>query len=273
MWVEDGARLVNTGAVGKRDFVNGQHAFVNAIGARGRRSLARFAVVAAAGLLLWRLGPFGTFADLAPGERLAYWLGLTALQWLLSVAALQLLRPFAAPRVAAIVAAAVLAAIPVSFAVAWAEMLLRVERDLGPADLLGIAGDVALIGVPLLLITHGLLAVRNDEPTPEPRADTLMAQVPPEKRGRLHAIEAEDHYVRVHTERGQHLLLMRFGDALGAVPAAAGAQVHRGWWVARDAAVAEHRTGDRLQLELSDGTRVPVSRTYVRSARESGLIR
>ena len=44
-----------------------------------KKWLGPLLVAAAAGLLLFRLGPFDTFSDLQPVPRLAYWLGLTLL--------------------------------------------------------------------------------------------------------------------------------------------------------------------------------------------------
>ena len=86
------------------------------------------------------------------------------------------------------------------------------------------------------------------------------------------ALESEDHYVRVRTTAGDELLHMRFGDALDRLPANLGSRVHRGWWVARGAVRSQRRDGDRVMIELLDGTEVPVSRSYAIAARQAGLI-
>ncbi|MEM9170116.1 MAG: LytTR family DNA-binding domain-containing protein [Pseudomonadota bacterium] len=59
----------------------------------------------------------------------------------------------------------------------------------------------------------------------------------------LLAVSAEGHYVRVHTTGGDHLLLLRFREALDALGVAEGGQVHRSWRVARDA-VTDVQRGD-----------------------------
>ena len=51
----------------------------------------------------------------------------------------------------------------------------------------------------------------------------------------LWAVEAEDHYLRVHTARRQELILMRLSDAVNELQGIEGAQTHRSWWVARGA--------------------------------------
>jgi len=99
----------------------------------------------------------------------------------------------------------------------------------------------------------------------------FLERLPPRLRGAdLHAIEAEDHYLRLHTSKGQDLILMRLGDAVEELQGLEGAQVHRSWWVAR-AAVEDVRRGDgRAVLTLKGGVEAPVSRTYSRLLREAG---
>lgn len=233
-------------------------------------------VALAAGLLLARLGPFDTFSDLPAFERAAYWIGLTLLLAAQILVALHLLGErlgrlhWAVPAAAAGSAGA----LPSAFEVAWAESLLRVERDLGPADLLAIYGDVLLIAIPLALAMRAVMAAPPPSAGPPPAGgpDRLLSALSPERRGALLALAAEDHYLRVFTDRGEELILRRFGDALIDVSALDGAQVHRGWWVARDAVVGSEREGDRTILSLVNGVRVPVSRTYAKAARDSGLV-
>lgn len=99
----------------------------------------------------------------------------------------------------------------------------------------------------------------------------FLERLPPKLRGaELWAVEAEDHYLRLHTSRGQDLILLRLADAVGELEGLEGAQVHRSWWVARDA-VTDIRRGDgRATLTLKDGAQVPVSRTYAAALRERG---
>lgn len=118
-------------------------------------------VALAAGALLARLGPFDTFSELPAAERAAYWIGLTLLLGVQILVALHLLRaPLARLHWTAVAALAGLAgAVPSAFEVAWAESLLRVERDLGPVDLVAIYGDVALIAVPLALAMRAAMGL------------------------------------------------------------------------------------------------------------------
>jgi hypothetical protein len=265
-------------AVASGDFVNAGHVEAR----RGWLPLRNLLIVAAVGAVLGRIGPFDTFSELTTGARYAYWIGLTLLLWLQTAIAMHLLRDAGGHwswPVRTIVAA-LLGALPAAFEVAWAESLLRVSRDLGLADVAMIYGDVALISValalPLELIDgHRLIGARLDAVHSAEGAgdiDDLIAALPPERRGALLALEAEDHYLRVHTERGNVLIHQRFSDAVGRVVTIDGLRVHRSWWVARGAVERVARDGDRLVLYLRGGLVVPVSRTYALAVRDAGLV-
>ncbi|MGY6661151.1 MAG: LytTR family DNA-binding domain-containing protein [Glycocaulis sp.] len=90
------------------------------------------------------------------------------------------------------------------------------------------------------------------------------------RSARLISMSSEDHYLRVRTDAGEALILMRLSDAVAACSALNGAQVHRSWWVARSA-VSDARKGDgRGTLVLENGTEVPVSRSYYPALRDAG---
>jgi hypothetical protein len=126
----------------------------------------------------------------------------------------------------------------------------------------GIASILAAIQLALLL-----LDARGDAPVVQvpgraeqvDRADPLPLPLP--LRGaRIEALQAEDHYVRVHTAVGQALIRMRMSDARAALAHFDGVTPHRSWWVARDAAVSLAGEDGRFLLTLLCGLKVPVSR-------------
>ncbi|HXV00362.1 MAG TPA: LytTR family DNA-binding domain-containing protein [Caulobacteraceae bacterium] len=86
----------------------------------------------------------------------------------------------------------------------------------------------------------------------------------------LWAVEAEDHYLRLHTSLGQDLILMRLGDAIAELEGIEGARTHRSWWVARAAVQRVEREDGRARLVLPDGAEAPVSRAYVKTLRATG---
>lgn len=86
----------------------------------------------------------------------------------------------------------------------------------------------------------------------------------------LLALASEDHYLRVYTDVGNAMILMRLSDAIAELGGANGAQTHRSWWVARDAVTKAARGDGKAVLTLSDGTEAPVSRTYYRALSGQG---
>jgi hypothetical protein len=94
----------------------------------------------------------------------------------------------------------------------------------------------------------------------------LISRLPSHLRGRILCLEMEDHYVRVHTDRGSGLMLLRLSDAIAEAEAATqGRQVHRSWWVSDEAVEHFERVGRTGQIHLNGGLRAPVSQRYLRS--------
>lgn len=113
--------------------------------------------------------------------------------------------------------------------------------------------------------------VETHAAAPEAPPARFLDRLPPRLRGgRLHAVQAEDHYLRLHTDRGSDLILMRLSDALTELEGLEGAQTHRSWWVARDAVRDVSRGDGRAVLTLEGGLQAPVSRRYARALRQAG---
>ncbi len=147
---------------------------------------------------------------------------------------------------------------------------------------LGMLGELA---VPVLVITLAMTAVNalaDRQPVmthaaPEaadagkrPERARLLDRLPGKLAGaEILAIEAEDHYLRLHTSRGSDLILLRLADALVELEGIEGAQTHRSWWVARSAVQGARRADGRAILLLRGGVEVPVSRTYAKALRDA----
>lgn len=99
----------------------------------------------------------------------------------------------------------------------------------------------------------------------------FLDRLPAKLRGaELWAVQAEDHYLRLHTSRGSDLILMRLSDAITELEGIEGARTHRSWWVAR-AAIDDARRGDgRATLHLKGAIEAPVSRSYAKALRDAG---
>lgn len=239
-------------------------------------------VLTACGLLLGILGPFGTHLLMAFGPRLAYWLATAAAIGGPIALALWAMRrhvfrdrlPWWAP-----LGVAVLATLPGILVVRaalshWAPDALQ---HVGTAELACQILLLNLLGVGIDALGRRLRAgsapaAETTEPGPVSQA---QAALPPPAgpglgdrlpaalaRARLLALQAEDHYLRVHTTAGETLIHMRLSEAVLCLGGVEGMQVHRSHWVARSALAGSERRDGRLFLRLEGGGLVPVSRSF-----------
>jgi len=90
--------------------------------------------------------------------------------------------------------------------------------------------------------------------------------------GPLLALAGEDHYVRAIAPAREELVLVRLRDAVAELAGRDGMQVHRSWWVAREAVREVRRDGRAITLVLANGRQVPVAREKVPVLRQSGWL-
>ncbi|MEJ0067202.1 MAG: LytTR family DNA-binding domain-containing protein [Caulobacteraceae bacterium] len=116
--------------------------------------------------------------------------------------------------------------------------------------------------------THAAPPSADGSSAPPPK---FLGRLPEKLQGaELFAVEAQDHYLRLHTSLGQDLILLRLADAIAELEGLEGAQTHRSWWVAKAAVASVERGDGRATLTLKDGAEVPVSRGFSRPLREAG---
>jgi len=131
--------------------------------------------------------------------------------------------------------------------------------------------------VAIVVTAFGQLAGRRQqtsspEETPAARP-LLLDRLPPKFRDAdLYAISSEDHYVRIHSAAGEHMMLMRLSDAEDLALPLIGLKPHRSWWVAESGVETVEKSGGKLQITLKSGTQVPVSREGAKRVREAGWV-
>ncbi len=114
-------------------------------------------------------------------------------------------------------------------------------------------------------------AVPMDAPVKE--ADVrLHRRLSPAFAGPIVALESEDHYVRVHGQRGSELILMRLRDAIAEMDDVPGAQTHRSWWVAKAALADGASVGKGREIRLTNGLSAPIARDSLDRLRQSGFL-
>ncbi len=221
------------------------------------------------------LGPLGSSA-LSLWPRLGYWFVGMVGGTVIGVIVVTYLRDRIGwadrPILTGLIAAAILTG-PVSLLV-WATGSIAFNDDVFELQALGL-DIVPVFTVSWCMCAINLLAQRQPVEThthpADPAAPRFLERLPPKLCGaELWAVEAEDHYLRLHTSQGTDLVLMRLSDAIIELDGIEGAQTHRSWWIARKAVHAAELINGRAILSLADGTIVPVSRTYVRALRAEG---
>lgn len=169
---------------------------------------------------------------------------------------------------------ALVAAGPIALVVATIGLVFGYRPD--PAKLAILYAQCALVVVTIdtaaRLIESQLARTGSDTATTSTGRPAIMDRLPGARRGRLIRLSAQDHYVEVVTDRGTALLPMRFRDAITETAPAKGAQVHRSHWVAVDAVTGQRSNHGATRLVLSDGSSIPVGRTFRERARQAGLL-
>jgi hypothetical protein len=247
--------------------------------------LRSVAIAAVAGLFLAYAGAFGTGA--APlSQRLGYWVTTMVLATLVGAAIfipVYLMgwlrtRPLVGSLIVALLMSAPLTVLVWFLGPQFFPDFLATD----PKALPGYFPAVFLVSVIMTAINH--LAADHAERREAQMASAITHAAPPGagppkflerlpvklRGGELYAVEAEDHYLRLHTSKGSDLILMRLADALIELDGLEGAQTHRSWWVAKAAVTDARRADGRGTLTLKNGVEAPVSRSYAGGLREAG---
>jgi riboflavin transporter FmnP len=226
--------------------------------------------VLALGLLLGISGPFDTLNVLSAGPRIVYWIAVVALTFATGSAVGTIVHTALDRRVGWSSYAVSTLAVGVSVTVVLSLINLIVFGAWFATwfEFLGQLGIVTLISS---VVEFSCLALRTGTTTTPTARPPLLDRMPFERRGEIVALSAEDHYVRVTTTKGTQLVLMRLSDAVKEVGDTDGLQIHRSHWIATNQVKEVKRIGERAEVQSSDGSTRPISRSYMNAARSVGL--
>ncbi|WP_309605647.1 LytTR family DNA-binding domain-containing protein [Phenylobacterium sp.] len=239
-----------------------------------RRVAAEMALLTAVGVFMALLGPFGSGAN-PMGERFVYWLSLILGGGVFGVAIDELLGRRLAGFWRRLAVDSLLMTPAVTGLVQLvAHLMFGVGTPL-PA-LPGLAFQVLVVCIAVMALRQ--LAWRDSKvtivevPAGEPDTAAAFRQRLSARRREavLLAVQAEDHYLRVHTDAGEDLITLRFADALAELAATPGFRTHRSWWVAAPALDAVRWRRGRGEARLSSGLMVPVSRSHAAALKQAG---
>jgi hypothetical protein len=249
------------------------------------RPLTGVAVLLGIGAVFGWIGPYGTFYDLKVVPRFAYWMlaiPLIAMPTTLAIRMVAQSAPAATwPVPLQALAGALIAGLPSTVVVIALETIFRRPPPITATVLASIYVSVTVI-IALISIPTAIMRSRQRGATSAPAAaptaaasspgSPFLGRISPRLGTALLAIATEDHYLKVTTELGSELILFRLSDAVAELDPGSGQQVHRSYWVARRAVASVERDGHRTALILSNGDKIPVSRTYLPALREAGWL-
>lgn len=230
-------------------------------------------------------GPFGTIG--IPLElRLPYWLGLmgiNTLKWTLWFRIGGRRLGWKPPAMLALALAGVVVInLPLPAEVTLANWAVGSKGGVpywavyGSAAAMGLTATIGIIALRWMRQTDRQAAPRTETaaapPLPDAGAGGLLARAGVMDATQVLAVEAEDHYLRLHLADGRKpLVLYRLRDALAELAALDGEQVHRGYWVAGRAVQGlERRDGRKWALRLQTGLLIPVSATFLPAVKKRG---
>lgn len=242
-----------------------------------RRWAIDLAILSAIGWLMGFLGPFGS--DHIPVLTVyAYWMVCMIGGGVIGIALDEILSRRVPAPWRRVVVVSLLMSPAVALLVIAAQRLLigGVFDGAGMLKLLWQVWPISLAVMAVRALVWRQMPVRVETRTviapPLPEAEAAFRRrLSAKRRGaRLIAIEADDHYLKVHTDAGEELITLRFADALAELAQAHGWRIHRSWWVSAEAVEAVRWRRGLGEMRLAGGLTAPVSRTYAPLLKEAG---
>jgi hypothetical protein len=255
-----------------------------------RKLVVDLSIMTVVGIVLAVIGPFGS-AGAPLATRLVSWIGLAWLGYMIynpmGYLVGWLREKLQLPEFGLWAGVTLVATVPMAVAVWCIDFLPNAPAMPTAEQALSAYINVLAIGASITILFI-LIDRANGRAAQHPSGDPVLAdkeespaqtigtrfheRLPPALGSDLIALEMEDHYVRAHTVTGSELILLRMRDAVSELDGIDGLQVHRSWWVARDAVTGSRRDGRNLRLTLKKGLEAPVSRSAAPVLKDQGWL-
>ena len=243
------------------------------------RATVEIALLAAIGIFLAVIGPYQT-GTMPLTTRLVYWLVCIVGGGIIGIAIEASVAGVLRPTKLRVFTISILMTPLVSLLVMMTGALLAAQAT-RLAQYIELLWQVFVIALPVMAVRalawrrqKVLIQTRTVIEPPLPAAETVFRRRLSAKRrtARLIAIEAHDHYIRVHTDAGSELLTLRFADALAELEGAHGYRIHRSWWVSGESIEAVKWRRGAGEAMLICQLVAPVSRGHAEALRIAGWL-
>lgn len=235
--------------------------------------------------ILTIMGPFGTLEEMPFAPRLVYWAAISLITFPVGMASSiffgTLTHQKGMPEGLSRVLGGIAGGIPIGIIVFLVNMLFF-DNGIGSlADLLRLTGYTIVISSAVSILYYLIettmrshvaqatesmpSAIIGNTGKPDP---VFFKRLSVELGKDIISLQAQDHYVKATTIKGSEMILLRLGDAEQELAELDGTRVHRSWWVSRKHVADFKRENEKWMITLSTGEKVPVSRSYLKQARD-----
>lgn len=226
-------------------------------------------------------GPFGTFEAMSLSERASFWVITVPVSIAIGYSARAIALVLVPPDRPYVLDTVAVAFMTVVFGpMAWG--IAKGFEQTGDAEVPDVGWFflyVFVVTAAVFLIRRALPGIEPDgfqapsEPTVEAGQPRLLKRLSPAISGDILRLSSRDHHVEVATTSGRETLRLRMADAIDEMEPVDGFCIHRSHWVARNAITGvERKNAHKAYFILSNGERLPISRTYRPKLEEMGLL-
>ena len=172
------------------------------------------------GLVVGYLGPFGSF-QMPLLQRLLYWVVMIVVGHLIYTQTDKLCQFYLAKKqlniLINLVISSLFGSVFLTFFVEYYSYLFFDLKPAFPDNFLFFFPKVFILGLTLNILRYLIDQARNKNHTIEstaPKTSPFVNRLPHQLGTDLICFSMEDHYLQVHTEQGDHMMLLRMKDAL-----------------------------------------------------------
>lgn len=242
-------------------------------------SIREVVVILAIGIVLGYIGPFGSY-DIPLFSRLIFWVSAIAIGQLVYRSIFRFCFIYAekrkTPFILIFFIGATLSALFLTLILAAVTgFFLDFQHEYWEGYII-LFPQVLIVG----FVVGGFMVLTNKDlnnkrPLKKDKAlkagNIFLNRLPLEIGKDLICFVMEDHYLRVYTTNGEHLLLHRMKDALQELGDYDGIQVHRSWWIALGQVQKVKKEKRKALITMKNGVEVPVSEKYLPIIKGAGL--
>ncbi len=183
-------------------------------------SLMTVMITLGIGLVVGYLGPFGSF-QMPLLQRLLYWVVMIVVGHLIYTQTDKLCQFYLAKKqlniLINLVISSLFGSVFLTFFVEYYSYLFFDLKPAFPDNFLFFFPKVFILGLTLNILRYLIDQARNKNHTIEstaPKTSPFVNRLPHQLGTDLICFSMEDHYLQVHTEQGDHMMLLRMKDAL-----------------------------------------------------------